>query len=80
MNKRQRLRLNTKSVRQFVSEFNQIKDEDLWHIENDNEDERINARSMLGMIYAADAWDVIYLVNDTHPGVYLDFMKKYFYR
>lgn len=39
----------------------------------------MNARSLLGMVWAADAWKRIYLVNDTLNGEYLEFMEKYFY-
>ena len=77
---KQRLRLNMKSVRQFVSELNQSNTTDLWYVITDEEDMRINARSMLGMLYVTDSWDVIYLINETHPGEYLKFMEKYFYR
>ncbi len=39
----------------------------------------MNARSLLGMVWAADSWKRIYLVNDTLNGEYLKFMEKYFY-
>lgn len=76
---RKRLRLNTQSAREFVRELNKSKDNSLWHIEDKNGEQTINARSLLGMVYAADSWKQIYLVNDTLNGEYPEFMKKYFY-
>lgn len=76
---RKRLRLNTQSAREFVKELNNSKDSNLWHIEDEWSEQIINAHSLLGMIWAADAWKRIYLVNDTLNGEYLEFMEKYFY-
>lgn len=76
---RKRLRLNTQSAREFVKELNNSKDSNLWHIEDEWSEQIINAHSLLGMVWAADAWKRIYLVNDTLNGEYLEFMEKYFY-
>lgn len=76
---RKRLRLTVQSARSFVNELNNSKNNDLWHIEDEWGEQTVNARSLLGMIWAADSWKRIYLVNDTLNGKYLRFMKKYFY-
>lgn len=76
---RKRLRLNTQSAREFVKELNNSKDSNLWHIEDEWGEQIINAYSLLGMVWAADSWKRIYLVNDTLNGEYLEFMEKYFY-
>ena len=76
---RKRLRLNTQSAREFVKELNNSKDNRLWHIEDEWGEQIINAHSLLGMVWAADSWKRIYLVNDTLNGEYLEFMEKYFY-
>lgn len=76
---RKRLRLNTQSAREFVKELNNSKDSNLWHIEDEWAEQVMNARSLLGMVWAADSWKRIYLVNDTLNGEYLKFMEKYFY-
>lgn len=76
---RKRLRLTAQSARSFVNELNNSKNNDLWHIEDEWAEQTMNARSLLGMVWAADSWKRIYLVNDTLNGEYLKFMEKYFY-
>lgn len=76
---RKRLRLTAQLARSFVNELNNSKNNDLWHIEDEWGEQTMNARSLLGMVWAADSWKRIYLVNDTLNGEYLKFMEKYFY-
>lgn len=77
--KKKRLNLNLYSARTFVSELNKHDQENQWRLESEDGNEAVNARSMLGTIWATDSWDIIYLVNESHPGEYPEFMKKYFY-
>ena len=79
MSDRKRLRLTIPTARVFVNELNTSPNKDLWHIEDFEGENTMNARSLLGVVYAVDTWDEVYLVNDTTPNKYLNFMTKYFY-
>lgn len=75
---RKQVKLTPPTVREFVQALNADPNKDMWHFENESGDDIVNARSLLGSIWAMDYWDVVYIVNDTHPGEYCDFMYKYF--
>ena len=79
MSDRKRLRLTIPTARVFVNELNTSSNKDIWHIEDYEGENTMNARSLLGVVYAVDTWSEVYLVNDTNPNTYLDFMTKYFY-
>lgn len=69
---RAHIRLTTmKDIDTFVSALNGDGTSDRFTVENFNGSLRINARSMNGVIYAAmDFNDELFLVNETHDGVY----------
>ena len=65
---RAHIRLNNQTdVLDFVQEVSKY--DDKFSIENGDRSHRVNAKSVIGVMYTmADFSDEMYLVNDTHDG------------
>ena len=76
---RAHIRLSTmKEITSFVQLLNADGTADRYTIENANGSLRINARSLVGVIYAAlDYNDETQLVNETNDGVYPSGIDEY---
>ena len=62
----------------FVTELNSDGTVNRYILENFDVTSRVNARSLMGVIYAmAEYADNIYLVNDTLDGYFPSFIDKY---
>lgn len=62
----------------FVSHMNTDGTTDKYIIEDFNSEQRANARSLLGVIYAlSDFNNDMYLVNETRDGVFPKFVDAY---
>lgn len=72
MNSRARIRIDTyKEAVEFVSILNKDGTADKYVLENFTGSYIVNARSLLGVVYASGEFDgKIFLVNTTHDGVY----------
>lgn len=68
----------TEEASRFVSELNGDGSTNKYVIENFNCESRINARSLLGVIYAMiEHQDEMFLVNETNDGFFPSFIDKY---
>ena len=68
----------TEEASRFVSELNSDGSTNKYVIENFNCESRINARSLLGVIYAMiEHQDEMFLVNETNDGFFPSFIDKY---
>lgn len=68
----------TEEASRFVSELNSDGSVNSYFIENFNGTSRINARSLLGVIYAmTEHQDEMFLVNETNDGFFPSFIDKY---
>lgn len=76
---RAHIRLNTtEEASRFVSQLNTDGTIDKYSIEDFNGVHRANARSLIGVIYAmSDFHDEMFLVNETHNGVYPSFVDAF---
>jgi len=76
---RAHIRINTtEEASRFVSELNSDGSINKYVIENFNCESRINARSLLGVIYAmTEHQDEMFLVNETDDGFFPFFIDKY---
>ena len=76
---RAHIRLNTtEEASRFVSQLNTDGTIDKYSIEDFNGVHRANARSLIGVIYAmSDFYDEMFLVNETHNGVYPNFVDAF---
>lgn len=76
---RAHIRLNTiTDVTNFVAKINGVGTVDKYIIEDFAGDQRADARSLLGVIYAmTDYNDQMYLVNETQNGVFPNFVDAY---
>lgn len=63
----------------FVKDINSDGTTERWMLENFDGSLRVNARSLLGVVYAVAEWNnEIYLVNATHEEcVFPNFVDKY---
>ena len=78
MYSRSHIRINTtKEATVFVSQLNSDSTADKYVIEDASGSQRVNARSLLGVIYAMTEYcDEMYLVNMTNNGVYPSFIDN----
>ena len=78
MYSRTHIRINTtKEATALVSQLNSDGTTDKYVIEDANCTQRVNARSLLGVIYAMTEYcDEMYLVNMTNNGVYPSFIDN----
>ena len=68
----------TEEATKFVTELNSDGSVNKYVIENFNGTSRVNARSLLGVIYAMTEHDEhMFLVNDTIDGYFPSFVDKY---
>lgn len=76
---RAHIRFNTTAeATQFVKELNGDGTTNKYVIENFDGDSRVNARSLLGVIYAmTEHYDNMFLVNETSDGYFPLFVDKY---
>ena len=76
---RAHIRLNTTAeVTELISMLNSDGTTTRYTIESFDRTQRVNARSMLGVIYAmTDFNDEMYFVNETEPGVIPSCVDKY---
>ena len=76
---RAHIRLNTtREASEFVAQMNTDGTADKYIIEDFEGNQRANARSLLGVIYAlSDFNDELYLVNTTRDGVFPFFVDAY---
>jgi hypothetical protein len=76
---RAHIRINTtEEAARFVSELNSDGSVNKYIIEDFNCENRINARSLLGVIYAmTEHQDGMFLVNETNDGFFPSFIDKY---
>lgn len=76
---RAHIRINTtEEASRFVSELNSDGSTNKYVIEDFNCGSRINARSLLGVIYAmTEHQDEMFLVNETNDGFFPFFIDKY---
>ena len=76
---RAHIRINTTNeATEFVSQMNTDGTVDKYSIEDLEGNQRANARSLLGVIYAmSDYNDEMYLVNETNNGVFPSFVDSY---
>lgn len=76
---RAHVRLMTmKDIDVFISALNRDGTSDRYTLENFSGTLRINARSLNGVIYAAmDFNDELFLVNETHDGVYPNSINEF---
>ena len=79
MHSRAHIRFNTiQEATQFVSELNKDGTVNKYVLENFNCESRVNARSLLGVIYMMTEYrDEMYLVNETIDGHFPFFVDKY---
>ena len=79
MHTRAHIRFNTtQEATQFVSELNKDGTVNKYVLENFNCESRVNARSLLGVIYMmTDYRDETFLVNETIDGHFPFFVDKY---
>ena len=77
MHTRARIRLNNQTdVINFIQELTKF--EDRYTIENMSGDHRVNAKSVIGVMYTmCDFPDDMYLVNDSHDGYIPAVLDKY---
>ena len=71
---------NTKEITEFVCELNSDGTADKYVIENTESSHRVNARSLLGVIYMTTEYDdEMYLVNTTrgHIPAFVDKYRPY---
>lgn len=62
----------------FVKNLNSDGTVNKYHIEDASGSYKVNARSMLGVMYAsAEFSNEMYLVNDTEDGVFPSFVNSY---
>ena len=63
---------------EFVGKVNSDGTATKFYLENENGKMRVDARSLLGVIYAsAEFKDGLYFVNDTKDGVFPSFIDAY---
>ena len=76
---RAHIRLNTTiEANSFVMSLNSTGSVDKYMIEDFQGKQRINARSLIGVIYAlTDYNDEMYLVNETQDGIFPSFVDQY---
>lgn len=74
---RAHIRLNSQTeVIAFIQEL--CKQDDSFSIENMNGNHRVNAKSVIGVMYTMlDFPEELYLVNDTNNGVIPSFVDEY---
>lgn len=69
---------NPTEAAEFVSKLNSDGSTNSYVIENKDGKHRVNARSLLGVIYACtDYSDAMYLVNDSDDGNFPSFINDY---
>ena len=69
---------NPTEAAEFVSKLNSDGSTNSYVIENKDGKHRVNARSLLGVIYACtDYSDSMYLVNDSDDGNFPSFVNDY---
>lgn len=69
---------NPTEAADFVSKLNSDGSTNSYVIENESGKHRVNARSLLGVIYACtDYSDHMYLVNDSEDGNFPSFVNDY---
>lgn len=69
---------NPTEAAEFVSKLNSDGSTNSYVIENKDGKHRVNARSLLGVIYACtDYSDSMYLVNDSDDGNFPSFINDY---
>lgn len=59
---------NQSEVLNFISVMTKV--DDRFIVEDKSGNERVNARSILGLLYASTEFDKMYLVNETHNGTF----------
>lgn len=64
-------------MRDFISCVNSDGTADKYTLENFDDSFRADARSMLGVAYAAAEFDSLFLVNRTHDGVFPKGIDKF---
>ena len=76
---RAHIRLNTMDeIKTFIDQFNRIGGIDKFLVEDFEGKQRVNARSLVGMIYAmTDFNDNMFIVNETTDGVFPNFIDAY---
>ena len=76
---RAHIRLNTMDeIKTFIDQFNRIGGIDKFMVEDFEGNQRVNARSLVGMIYAmTDFNDNMFIVNETTDGVFPNFIDTY---
>lgn len=76
---RAKIRLNTmKEIETFIDQLNRIGGIDKFMVEDFDSEQRVSARSVVGMLYAmTDFNDDMYFVNDTNDGVFPNFIDAY---
>lgn len=76
---RAHIRFNTPiSVDKFVRALNSDGTTDKYTIENEDRDYKVNARSLLGVIYMSTEFnDNTYIVNETQDGFFPHFIDDY---
>lgn len=74
---RAHIRLSSQTeVIAFIQEL--CKQDDSFSIENTSGNHRVNAKSVIGVMYTMlDFPEELYLVNDTHDGVIPSFVDEY---
>ena len=69
--------LTQTDVIHFIEKMNQ-ESSDSYIVESEDHRIRVNARSVIGMLYAAaEMGSHIYLVNETNDGVFPNFINEY---
>ena len=76
---RAQIQLDTNTrVTDFINEMSTDNSLYRYYLENFDGSYRVNARSLLGAIYAsAEFQGQVFLVNDTHDGLFPNFIDKY---
>ena len=76
---RAHIRLNTMDeIKTFIDQFNRIGGIDKFMVEDFEGKQRVNARSLVGMIYAmTDFNDNMFIVNETTDGIFPNFIVAY---
>ena len=76
---RAHIRLNTMDeIKAFIDQLNRIGGSDKLMIEDFEGNQRVSARSVVGVLYAmTDFHDNMYFVNDTNDGVFPGFIDAY---
>lgn len=76
---RAHIRLNTMDeIKSFIDQFNRIGGVDKFMVEDFEGKQRVNARSLVGMIYAmTDFNDNMFIVNETTDGTFPSFIDAY---